>query len=91
MTPRKWLIAAAGALTLGFSAASLQAAPVSGAASEMRNAASESGAVEPIRDYYRYGHRRHHHYHYGHRRHYYYYGYGHRHHHRHRHHHHRHW
>jgi hypothetical protein len=79
MTPKNWLIAVAGALTLGFSAVSAQAAPVSGAASEIRNAASETGAVEPIYSrYYGYGHRRHYHY-YGHRRHYYGYGYRHRH------------
>jgi len=72
MTPKNWLIAAAGALALGFSAVSAQAAPVNGAASDIRNASSETGAVERIdsRDY-RYGYRRHHHY----------YGYGHRHHH----------
>jgi len=81
MTPKNWLIAAAGALALGFSAVSAQAAPVSGAASDIRNASGETGAVEGIdsRDY-RYGYRRHHHYYgYGHRHYrHYYYGRGHR-------------
>ena len=88
MTPKNWLVAAAGTLALGFSAVSAQAAPVSGAASDIRNASSETGAVERID--YRYGDR--HYYGYGHRRHYhYYYGRGHRHHYDRHHHHRRYW
>jgi hypothetical protein len=91
MTPKNWLIAAASALTLGLSAVSAQAAPVSGAASDIRNASSETGAVERID--YRYGYRRHHHYYdYGHRHYrHYYYGRGHRHDYDRRHHHRRYW